>query len=55
MRQGFFCGLRIELIYGFCLMAVCLLFARPIISLFVDDPAVIDLASSSCGAPPSST
>ena len=40
---GFFCGLRIELIYGFCLMAVCLLFARPIISLFVDDPAVIDL------------
>ena len=25
------------------LMAVCLLFARPIISLFVDDPAVIDL------------
>ena len=43
VRQGFFCGLRIELIYGFCLMAVCLLFARPIISLFVDDPAVIDL------------
>ena len=24
VRQGFFCGLRIELIYGFCLMAVCL-------------------------------
>ena len=43
VRQGFFCGLRIELIYGFCLMAVCLLFARPIISLFVDDPAVIEL------------
>ena len=43
VRQGFFCGLRIELIYGFCLMAVCLLFARPIISLFVDDSAVIDL------------
>ena len=43
VRQGFFCGLRIELIYGFCLMAVCLLFARPIISLFVDDPVVIDL------------
>ena len=43
VRQGFFCGLRIELIYGFCLMAVCLLFAHPIISLFVDDPAVIDL------------
>ena len=43
VRHGFFCGLRIELIYGFCLMAVCLLFARPIISLFVDDPAVIDL------------
>ena len=43
VRQGFFCGLRIELIYGFCLMAVCLLFARPIISLFVDDPAVMDL------------
>ena len=41
--RAFFCGLRIELIYGFCLMAVCLLFARPIISLFVDDPAVIDL------------
>ncbi len=35
----------------FCLMAVCLLFARPIISLFVDDPAVIDLGVSSCGAP----
>ena len=43
VRQGFFCGLRIELIYGFCLMAVCLLFARPIISLFVDDPAVVEL------------
>ena len=27
----------------FTLMAVCLLFARPIISLFVDDPAVIEL------------
>ena len=24
VRQGFFCGLRIELIYGFCLMAACL-------------------------------
>lgn len=43
VRQGFFCGLRIELVYGLLLMAVCLLFARPIISLFVDDPAVIEL------------
>ena len=55
VRQGFFCGLRIELIYGFCLMAVCLLFARPIISLFVDDPAVIDLGVKFLCAPPSST
>ena len=43
VRQGFFSGLRIELVYGLLLMAVCLLFARPIISLFVDDPAVIEL------------
>ena len=43
VRQGFFCGLRIELVYGLLLMAVCLLFARPIIPLFVDDPAVIEL------------
>ena len=29
----------------FTLMAVCLLFARPIISLFVDDPAVVELGA----------
>ena len=43
VRQGFFCGLRIEAVYGLCLTVVCLLFARPIITLFVDDPAVVTL------------
>ena len=43
VRKGFFCGLRIEVVYGIFLMIICLVFARPIISLFVSDPAVVEL------------
>mgnify|MGYP003199439421 CR=1 FL=1 len=34
---------RIEVVYALSLMAVCLIFAEPIIRLFVTDPEVVDL------------
>ena len=35
--------MRIEVVYALGLMAVCLIFAEPIIRLFVTDPEVVDL------------
>ena len=43
VRQGFFCGLKLEAIYGLAIMAVCFFFAEPIIRLFVEDPSVVNL------------
>lgn len=41
MREGFRCGMKLELIYGVVVFAVCFLFARPLMLLFVKDEEVI--------------
>ena len=43
VKDGYRCGMRIEVVYALGLMAVCLIFAEPIIRLFVTDPQVVDL------------
>ncbi len=43
VRQGFFAGMRIEAVYGVAIMAVCFFGAEPIMRLFVEDSAVIEL------------
>ncbi len=43
VRQGYHCGMRIEFVYALLLTGVCLLFAEPIIRLFVTDAAVVHL------------
>ena len=43
VKDGYRCGMRIEVVYALGLMAVCLIFAEPIIQLFVTDPEVVDL------------
>ena len=37
MREGFRCGMILELVYGAAVMLICLGFARPLMSLFVKD------------------
>ena len=41
MREGFRCGMILELVYGAAVMLICLGFARPLLSLFVKDEEVI--------------
>ena len=41
MREGFRCGVILELVYGAAVMLICLGFARPLMSLFVKDEEVI--------------
>lgn len=41
MKEGFRCGVILELIYGVAVMLICLGFARPLMSLFVKDEEVI--------------
>lgn len=41
MREGFRCGMILELVYGAAVMLICLGFARPLMSLFVKDEKVI--------------
>lgn len=41
MREGFRCGMILELVYGASVMLICLGFARPLMSLFVKDEEVI--------------
>lgn len=41
MREGFRCGMILELVYGAAAMLICLGFARPLMSLFVKDEEVI--------------
>lgn len=41
MREGFRCGMMLELVYGAAVMLICLGFARPLMSLFVKDEEVI--------------
>ncbi len=43
VRQGFFCGIKIELIYAVIITAICFFGAEPIIRMFVDDPEVVEL------------
>lgn len=41
MREGFRCGMILELVYGAAVMLICLGFSRPLMSLFVKDEEVI--------------
>ena len=41
MREGFRCGMILELVYGAAVMLICLGFAKPLMSLFVKDEEVI--------------
>ena len=41
MREGFRCGMILELVYGAAVMLICLGFARALMSLFVKDEEVI--------------
>ncbi len=41
MREGFRCGMILELVYGAAVMLICLGFARPLMALFVKDEEVI--------------
>ena len=41
MREGFRCGMILELVYGAAVMLICLGFARPLMSLFVKVEEVI--------------
>ena len=41
MREGFRCGVILEIIYGICIFLVCYLLARPLMLLFVKDEEVI--------------
>ena len=41
MREGFRCGMILELVYGAAVMLICLGFARPLMSLFLKDEEVI--------------
>ena len=41
LKDAFRCGMMIEIIYGFLLFLVCLIFASPLMHLFTKDPEVI--------------
>ena len=41
MKEGFRCGVILEIIYGMVVMLICLLLARPLMTLFVKDEEVI--------------
>ena len=43
VRQGFFCGLKIELVYAVIVTAICFFGAEPIIRMFADEPEVVEL------------
>ena len=43
VKQGFLCGLRIELVYGVFIAVVCYAFATPIMKMFATDAEVIRL------------
>ena len=41
MKEGFRCGILLEIVYGAAVMIICLGFARPLMALFVKDEEVI--------------
>lgn len=41
MREGFRCGLTLEIIYGIAIFLICSIFARPLMLMFVKDEEVI--------------
>lgn len=41
MREGFRCGLTLEIIYGIEIFLICFIFARPLMLMFVKDEEVI--------------
>ncbi len=45
VRQGFICGLKIVFIYTVCMIPIIFFFGGNIVSIFVDDPAVIELGA----------
>ena len=42
MKEGFRCGLILEITYALIVMLICLLFAKELMSLFVKDTEVIE-------------
>ncbi len=46
IREGFKSGLKIELTYGIIICSLCLIFAKPLMRLFVNDAEVIGLGVS---------
>lgn len=42
VKEGFRCGMRLELIYGIALCLVCFFFAGPLMRLFVSDTTVVE-------------
>lgn len=41
MREGFRCGLTLEIIYGIAIFLICFIFSRPLMLMFVKDEEVI--------------
>ena len=41
MREGFRCGITLEIIYGTAIFLICFIFARPLMLMFVKDEEVI--------------
>ena len=41
VREGFRCGMKIEIIYGIIVCIICFVFARPLMLLFVNDEEVV--------------
>ncbi len=41
VKEGFRCGMRLELIYGIIIFLICFILARPLMLLFVKDEGVI--------------
>lgn len=46
IREGFKCGLKIELVYGVIICSICLIFAKLLMRLFVNDTEIIELGVS---------
>lgn len=43
IREGFQCGMKIEMVYGMIICLICFFFAKPFMCLFADDTEVVKL------------
>lgn len=43
IREGFRCGMKIEMIYGVIICLICFFFAKPLMCFFADDTEVVGL------------